>query len=168
VIPGASTQGRRLRTRGWTVVAFLTVFLLVAVPLVAHADALDDGVRRVALQLQCPVCEGETVADSPSGLAGDMRGVIRAKLAAGESDQQILDEFVASYGDSILTEPPKRGISLGVWIGPLIGVALGSVLVVLLLRAWRRPAATPVSANPAALDNEVADEFHRYRQEFSR
>jgi cytochrome c-type biogenesis protein CcmH len=168
VIPGASTQGRRLRTRGWTVVAFLTVFLLVAVPLVAHADALDDGVRRVALQLQCPVCEGETVADSPSGLAGDMRGVIRAKLAAGESDQQILDEFVASYGDSILTEPPKRGISLGVWIGPLIGVALGSVLVILLLRAWRRPAATPVAANPAALDNEVADEFHRYRQEFSR
>ena len=76
--------------------AFLAVWLCVtlvlvalAVPLAAHADALDDGVRRIALQLQCPVCEGETVADSPSGLAADMRSVIRTKLAAGEPDQQI-------------------------------------------------------------------------------
>ncbi|MBV9543227.1 MAG: cytochrome c-type biogenesis protein CcmH, partial [Chloroflexi bacterium] len=88
-------------------------------PLVAHADAQDDAVRRIALQLQCPVCEGETVADSPSGLANDMRNVIRQKVAAGEPDQQILDEFVASYGDGILTEPPKHGISLGVWVGPV-------------------------------------------------
>src|SRR5205085_10209616 len=96
-------------------------------PALAHADPLDDSVRRVGLQLQCPVCEGETVADSPSGLAGDMRAVIRSKVAAGESDQQILDEFVASYGDSILTEPPKRGISLGVWIGPIVAVFLGAL-----------------------------------------
>src|SRR3954470_15511059 len=100
----------------------LVALLVLMLPAVGHADALDDGVRRVALQLQCPVCEGETVADSPSGLAGDMRSVIRTKLVAGESDQQILDEFVDSYGDSILTEPPKRGISLGVWVGPVIGV----------------------------------------------
>ena len=52
--------------------------------------------------------------DSPSGLAADMRSVIRTKLIAGETDQQILDEFVASYGDSILSEPPKRGASLGI------------------------------------------------------
>ena len=51
-------------------------------PFVARADALDDGARRIGLQLQCPVCEGETVADSPSGLATDMRSVIRAKLTA--------------------------------------------------------------------------------------
>jgi len=147
--------------------AALLLVLLYAAPMVAHADALDDGVRRVALQLQCPVCQGETVADSPSGLAGDMRSVIRAKLAAGEPDQQILDEFVASYGDSILTEPPKRGASLGVWIGPLVGVVLGALLVGLLLKTWRRsPPATPASGG--AVDGEVADEFHRFRQEYGR
>ena len=94
---------------------------LLLVPSLARADALDDGVRHIGLQLQCPVCHGENAADSPSGLATDMRSVIRTKLSAGESDQQILDEFVASYGDSILTEPPKRGISLGVWAGPIVG-----------------------------------------------
>ena len=143
---------------------------LAILPVVAHADALDDGVRRIALQLQCPVCEGETVADSPSGLAADMRNVIRTKLVAGESDQQILDEFVASYGDGILTEPPKRGISLGVWVGPLVGVTLGALLVVALLKAWRRPASPAVAAaaSGGGVDTEVVDEFQRFRQEYGR
>jgi cytochrome c-type biogenesis protein CcmH len=146
----------------------LALLLLASLPvLVVHADALDDGVRRLALQLQCPVCEGESVADSPSGLAGDMRGVIRTKLIAGEPDQQILDEFVASYGDSILTEPPKRGISLGVWLGPTIGVALGALALSFVLRTWRR-APAPSFGSTAVPDPDVADELHRFREEFGR
>ena len=156
-----------------SVVRLATVLALVSVALLpglVRADALDDSVRRVALQLQCPVCEGQSAADSPSGLAGDMRAVIRTRLSAGASDQQILDEFVASYGDSILSDPPKRGISLGVWLGPTIGVVLGSVLLVTVLRAWRR-APRPVAATVVApgldgdLDREVVDEFSRFRQE---
>ena len=141
--------------------------LSAAAPRAARADALDDGVRRVAMQLQCPVCEGQNAADSPSGLAGDMRAVIRTRLLAGESDQQILDSFVASYGDSILTEPPKRGIALGVWLGPAVGLTLGAGVVALLLRTWRRP---PRQRSPgsAAVDPAVADEFHHFREEFGR
>jgi cytochrome c-type biogenesis protein CcmH len=97
-----------------------------------------------------------------------MRSVIRTRLVAGEPDQQILDEFVASYGDSILTEPPKRGISLGVWIGPLVGVALGTLLVGLLLKTWRRSAGPAQTASAAAVDGDVADEFQRFRQEYGR
>jgi cytochrome c-type biogenesis protein CcmH len=145
----------------------LVVLLLPA--LVVRADALDDGVRRIAMQLQCPVCEGENAADSPSGLAADMRAVIRTKLIAGERDQQILDEFVASYGDSILTEPPKRGISLGVWLGPSIGVVLGAVLLGSLLRSWRRrPNATTRALAGASVDAEVTEEYRRFREEFGR
>ena len=153
---------RRLRLA----VALVSAALLVA-PALVHADALDDGVRRIALQLQCPVCEGETVADSPSGLAADMRAVIRTKLTTGEPDRQILDEFVASYGDSILTEPPKRGISLGVWIGPLVGVAFGIGLLSLLLRAWRRPSRRGAVAT-VAVDTDAVDEYRRFREEFGR
>jgi cytochrome c-type biogenesis protein CcmH len=143
--------------------------LMLLVPAVSHADALDDGVRRVALQLQCPVCEGETAADSPSGLAKDMRALIRTRLTAGASDQQILDEFVASYGDSILTEPPKRGISLGVWLGPAIGVLLGVVVLGLLLRAWRRPSSTGIAVPAGAVpDPDVTDEYVRFRKEVGR
>jgi cytochrome c-type biogenesis protein CcmH len=151
------------------VVASLGLLALMLLPALARADALDEGVRRVALQLQCPVCEGETVADSPSGLAGDMRSVIRTKLTAGEPDQQILDEFVGSYGDGILTEPPKRGISLGVWLGPVIGVALGALLVGMLLSTWRRMPGRPARATAAAgLDPDAAEELHRFRQEFDQ
>jgi len=146
--------------------ASLVLVVLMAAPALAHADALDDSVRRVAVQLQCPVCEGESVADSPSGLANDMRSVIRAKIVAGESDQQILDEFVASYGDSILADPPKRGISLGVWVGPVIGVIAGIALVTMLLRTWRHAPLDP--AGGETVDPEVADEFQHFREEFGR
>jgi cytochrome c-type biogenesis protein CcmH len=151
-----------------TAIVPLICVLALVVPSIVHADALDEGVRRVALQLQCPVCEGETVADSPSGLAGDMRAVIRARLAAGAPDQQILNEFVASYGYGILTEPPKRGISLGVWIGPLIGVAFGALVLGLLLRTWRRAPSLALPTTVSSIDADVADEFHRFRKEFGR
>ena len=147
--------------------ALVAVLLLLLLPLAAHADATDDTVRRIASQMMCPVCEGQTVNDSSSGLAKDMRALIRQKVEAGESDQQVLDDFVASYGDGILTEPPKRGISLGVWFGPLVGLALGTALLVGVLTAWRRrpgPAAEPVTA--ASLDPAVADELTRFRGEF--
>jgi cytochrome c-type biogenesis protein CcmH len=156
-------------SRLFRAVTALGLVLLATLPAIGHADALDDGVRRVGLQLQCPVCEGESIADSPSGLAADMRGVIRTKLAAGEPDQQILDEFVASYGDSILTEPPKRGISLGVWLGPAIGVTLGALALALIMRTWRRvPAQSPQGDVTTRLDPDVADELHRFREEFGR
>ncbi|HYW88818.1 MAG TPA: cytochrome c-type biogenesis protein [Chloroflexota bacterium] len=142
-------------------------FTLLLLPTVAAADALDDGVRRVALQLQCPVCEGQSVADSNSGLAKDMRTLIRVRIAAGVPDQQILDEFVASYGDSILSEPPKRGIALGVWLGPAAGLLFGALIVAVLLLSWRHPRrATPGPL--ATLDPDVADELHRFRNEFGR
>jgi cytochrome c-type biogenesis protein CcmH len=143
------------------------LFALLVLPAVARADALDDGVRRVALQLQCPVCEGQSVADSNSGLAKDMRTLIRARIAAGVPDQQILDEFVASYGDSILSEPPKHGISLGVWLGPAVGLLFGALIVAVLLLSWRRPR-SPTPSPLATLDPDVADELHRFRNEFGR
>jgi cytochrome c-type biogenesis protein CcmH len=144
----------------------LLLLLLLALPLRAQADPLDDGVRRVALQLQCPVCEGQTVADSNSGLAKDMRALIRARLEAGASDQQILGEFTASYGDGVLSDPPKRGISLGVWLGPAIGLIVGVCIVVVVLLSWRRPPRTTRGQQLAALDPDVTEELRQFRSEF--
>jgi cytochrome c-type biogenesis protein CcmH len=142
----------------------LAVLLL---PALAFADPMDDAVRRVGLQLQCPVCEGQSVAESTSGLARDMRAQIRTRLEAGASDRQILDEFVASYGVGILSDPPKSGITLGVWLGPLFALLLGGVVVAVLLTSWRRPASAGASRT-ATVDPEVADEFQRFRGEYGR
>jgi cytochrome c-type biogenesis protein CcmH len=125
---------------------FALALLLAAVARVAYADPLDDEARKIGKQLQCPICSGASVADSPSDLAGQMRGVIRAKLEAGESDQQIVDYFVERYGDGILIEPPRRGISLLVWTAPLAILVVGGLLLARLLRSWLRPRPTPVPA----------------------
>jgi cytochrome c-type biogenesis protein CcmH/NrfF len=130
---------------------FVLALLLTALARVAHADPLDDETRRIGKQLQCPVCSGASVADSPSDLAGQMRSVIRARLQAGESEEQIIAYFVERYGDSVLIEPPRRGIGLAVWLAPIGMLALGGLLLWRLLRAWLRPHRTPSLASGAAV-----------------
>lgn len=105
---------------------------------VALADGLDDESRRIAKQLQCPVCEGVSVADSPSELAGQMRGVIRRKLEQGEGEREIVGYFMERYGDGVLVEPPRRGLALAVWLGPLAVLLGGAILLASLLRSWSR------------------------------
>ena len=120
-------------------VSVLVALLLAGLPVAgAGADPLDDETRRIAKQLQCPVCQSVSVADSPSELAGQMRGVIRRKLEQGETEPQILAYFVERYGDGALLEPPRRGFSLAAWVVPVAVLAGGALVVVLSLRSWVR------------------------------
>lgn len=138
-------------TRLLTACFVVTVLLSVAAR-VSLADPLDDEARRIGKQLQCPVCSGASVAESPSDLAGQMRAVIRAKLEAGEGEQQIVGYFVERYGDSVLVEPPRRGVGLLVWLAPVAMLAIGGVLLWRVLRSWlrpRRPAGTAPLGQPA-------------------
>lgn len=149
---------------GWAVL--VAALLLGLWPAVAGAQS-DEGVRRVARQLQCPVCEGQTVAESNSGLAQDMRAVIRTKMESGETDQQIIDTFVAAYGDGILSEPPKRGAGLGVWLAPAAVLVAGIAVLAVLARKWtRHPEPTAPHAAPTSIDPGVADELRRFRERY--
>ena len=77
--------------------------------LVAPApESLDQRVHDVASQLKCPVCQGESVADSPSTISQQMRAVIRQHLQQGQSEQQVIQYFVSRYGISILWSPPRH------------------------------------------------------------
>lgn len=93
---------------------------------------------KIADQLQCPVCQGVTVAYSNSGLAQQMRALIKKKLEQGENQEQILQYFVERYGESILTNPPRSGFTLLVWLLPVIGLLLGAGIVGYVLRGWKR------------------------------
>lgn len=130
------------------------------------ADTLDDRVREIAKELRCPVCAGETVADSNAPLSVQMRGSIREKLEAGESREQILQSFVDSYGESILAEPPARGFALGVWVAPLVALAVGLGVVLAVLRGWRRRVGDAVP--PAAAAAAVSPEEERLERELAR
>jgi cytochrome c-type biogenesis protein CcmH len=81
-------------------------------------------------------------------MATQMRGVVRERLAAGESPEQVVQYFVDKYGEWILLSPTRRGFNLLVWAMPVVSVLAGLVTVALLLRRWTRArparAATPV------------------------
>lgn len=143
--------------------AWLLALLVLNVlgPALVRAEPIDDEVRRIARQLRCPICESVSVADSPSDLAAQMRAVIRKKLEAGESEQAIIDYFVQAYGDSVLLEPPRRGLGWAIWLGPLIALAVGALLLAWLLRTWLRraepSAGSEVFADAVATDSAVTD-----------
>ncbi len=158
-------------TRGLPIARGVLLALLLIVCFAAPAgrvaaDELDDRVRAIAKELRCPVCDGETVADSNAQMSADMRGVIRQKLEAGESREQILRFFVERYGEAILAEPPARGFTLGVWVAPVLVLLGGLVVVGAVLRSWRRggavsqaaaadaPLPAPDPAGPVSDDDE--------------
>jgi cytochrome c-type biogenesis protein CcmH len=128
------------------VLALLLALLLPAAVLAQGRD-LDKETREVAGALMCPICQNLSAADSQSELAEQMRQVVRAKLAAGESREQILAYFVDRYGEEVLIDPPKRGFNLFIWVvPPLLLIGFGFVLW-RTVRRWRaRAAEAPVVA----------------------
>ena len=101
----------------------LVLALLLGLVSVVWADVEDDA-RGIARELACPVCQGLSVADSPSPLAGEMRDLIRSKLVAGENRDQIFGYFADRYGDAVLLSPPRTGFSAVAWVAPYLGLAL--------------------------------------------
>ncbi|PZU75884.1 MAG: cytochrome c-type biogenesis protein CcmH [Brevundimonas sp.] len=104
----------------------------------ARAQALFKGVR-------CVVCQHEAIADSPAGVAGDMRRLIREEIASGATDQQVRDDLVRRFGDYVLFTPPMRIGTWLLWFGPFALVLTAGAA--LALNARRRVAEpTPLSA----------------------
>ena len=84
-----------------------------------------------------------------------MRDLVRQKLQAGESDEQIITYFVQRFGDRVLNEPPRTGFALLGWTMPILGLLLGVALVVFALRAMTRRSPRPVAV-AAATPNGAA------------
>ena len=102
---------------------------------------------KVASQVRCPVCVGQTAAQSQTPVAAQIRTDISQELRAGESVQHILDGLVASYGPSILERPSSSGVDLPVWILPIVaGVAGVGGLTWAFWRWHRRESSVEVEA----------------------
>lgn len=109
------------------------VFLFLCA-LLATAQTVTDRTDAIAKQLMCPVCAGQSVAESNSDLARDMRKLIRRKIESGQSDGEIISFFRGKYGDTILAEPPMRGFNLVVWLLPLAATVAGVVFATVYIR----------------------------------
>ena len=99
---------------------------------------LDRDVRAVAAELRCPVCQGLSLADSPSELSQEMKDVIRAQLAEGKSPEEVKAYFVSKYGEWILMEPKAEGFNLAVYVLPVLALLGGGAFVFFTARRWVR------------------------------
>ena len=97
----------------------------------------EDRAREIGSLIRCPVCEGEAIADSPSALAEDMMDLVRTRIDEGLSDQQIIDELIASYSGAQLLDPPLSWETAALWLIPSLAGAVGVVAAV--RRAREKP-----------------------------
>jgi cytochrome c-type biogenesis protein CcmH len=79
-------------------------------------------------ELRCMQCQNQSIADSPVGLAEDLRRDVREQIIAGKTDQEIRDSMVARYGNVILFRPPFNPSTAWVWLAPIV-LLIGGVLV---------------------------------------
>lgn len=134
----------------------LTFGLALAMPVAARAqqaevvttgtNTLEERTRAVASQLRCPVCQGNSIQDSPSELAQEMKGVVRDQLAAGKRPDEVIQYFVDKYGEWILLEPKPSGFNLVAYLLPVIGLLGGGLVIWRSVRKWTAAPAAPDDA----------------------
>jgi cytochrome c-type biogenesis protein CcmH len=110
---------------------------------------MDSLTAEVADKLRCPVCRNQSVLESTATLSRQMQSVIREKLAAGESPEEIKAYFVDKYGEWILLRPEAEGIGLLVYVLPALALLAGGILVTVVLRRWSRASADDRRENHA-------------------
>ena len=122
----------------------------------------DNDVNRVAKQLYCPVCPNTPLDVCETKACQDWRAQIRDQLAEGWTDQQVIDYFVAQYGERVLAEPQRKGFTSLVWFLPLVAVLLGLGIVYEILKNWRRQKPAPVISAPLTqIPDEILKKIER-------
>ena len=137
----------------------------VAVYAEGPTKTIDDRVAEIAGELMCPVCQGQSVSESNSELAHEMRSVIKAKLEQGETREQIIDYFVARYGQSVKGAPPTHGAYSLMWILPWAIVIVGLIVIGVI---FKKQSNTNSEANDArnsagSRDKDISKEDYEAR-----
>lgn len=109
--------------------------------------ALEARAREISKELRCLVCSGQSVDESTAPVAHALRKMVRERLVAGDTDQQVLDAVSARYGDFALLKPRFSAENLVLWIGPFLVLVLGGLGAIAFIRA-----------NPAATDAPLSEE----------
>ena len=125
---------RRLRV---AVTIALATFIVVAT--VTADPPAEDRAREIGSLIRCPTCQGEAIADSPAPLAEDMMSLVRTRIDEGLSDQQIIDELIASYSGAQLLDPPLSIETAALWLIPALALVLGAAAALSRTRSNPQP-----------------------------
>jgi cytochrome c-type biogenesis protein CcmH len=144
------------------VVPLLSALLLVPASAVTTTSEIEQHARRIEGKLMAPCCGGTTLAEHYSGPAQQMKREIRDLLTEGRTDQEILDHYVAQYGNTILAMPPPRGFNALAYVLPFLLLVAGVVGLLAAMRRWQRAAQPPASTTPASeVEPEYAERIAR-------
>lgn len=154
--------------RALLVVAALAVALGLAAP--AAAACPKTSLAKLENEVMCPVCQGETIAQSDSQAAAQVKRFIQGRVDACASEAQIKRELVAQYGTQILAAPPRQGFGWLAWLLPTIGLVVAAGAMALCARHWSRrtadgpPGAPAVNGPPLdpELERRLDDELRRF------
>src|SRR5499425_782769 len=144
-------------------IAYLAVMLaLAASPVIVAQTAYSQRAKEIGMHLKC-MCRGCDMSaggcahpgGSFSGPCDTAKGMLKEvdqHLAKGESEQQIVDAFVAEYGSIVYVEPPKKGFGLVAWLMPIVYSIVGLGILVFVVRKWamRPPSTASAGSTPAA------------------
>jgi cytochrome c-type biogenesis protein CcmH len=149
--------------------ALVLAALLLAAPAAASERHPSQG--ELESELMCPICQGETLAQSDSPAAQRIKAYIARRITAGATRSEIKDELVAQWGQRILAAPPRHGFDLLAWVLPLVGLIGAAGVLGFLAWRWtraREPAPVPrqwaLDGHPLDPEEErrLDDELRRF------
>jgi cytochrome c-type biogenesis protein CcmH len=94
--------------------------------------------RDLMATLRCLVCQGQSIADSDASMAGDMRALVRSRIAAGETPDSVRAWLIGRYGDYVSYDPPLSAATWPLWLAPIALLVLGAVIARSSFRRRRR------------------------------
>jgi cytochrome c-type biogenesis protein CcmH len=118
------------------IVVLAALALMLAAP--AAASEQHPSLAELEGQLMCPICQGETLAQSNSPAAQRIKVEIQRRIAAGDTRSQIKRRLVSEWGTRILAAPPRHGFDLLAWLLPIVGVLGGAAVLGVLAWRWTR------------------------------
>jgi len=143
------------------IAALLAGALLSATPLFAVEPgemltdpSLEARARALSKELRCMVCQNQSIDDSEAPLAHDLRVIVRERLAAGDSDPQVVDFLVARYGEFVLLKPRLSWHTAALWGLPPAILLIGIVTIVIVVGRRRSAPAAAEAANLTAAEED--------------
>jgi cytochrome c-type biogenesis protein CcmH len=148
--------------RRWGPWIALGVVVVIALAVVLWPNGSQSTAARahaLETELKCPECQGLSVADSQAPTSRAIRADIKRRIADGQSDEQIRQAYVDRYSESILLTPQSSGVSLIVWVLPVVVLALGATGIVFALRRNRdQPHLRATAADERLVERLRADD----------
>ena len=109
---------------------------------------LEARARGLSRELRCMVCQNQSIDDSDAPLARDLRILVRERLTAGDSDDQVMNFLVSRYGEFVLLKPPFEWHTAILWLTPAVALLAGAIAMFAAIRRRRLSGAGPAPLSP--------------------